>query len=132
MLKLKYEKRFHCLAGIRYKFKSNIIFYNVPGNTNGKMSLQVYIDQILEPVIKLLLLKKQDFVKEDGDIRHCKANNRKIVRKWKEENNLDYFFNFAFSTNLSPIENCWQPLKQHLKKYSHLDDHTKKELIVEG
>lgn len=33
--------------------KSDITFYEVPGNTNGKMSLQVYIDQILEPVVTL-------------------------------------------------------------------------------
>ncbi len=81
------------------------------------MSPQVYINQILEPVIKQWLLKKQDFVlEEDVDSGHSKAKNRHIVWKWKEENNLEYFFNFASSPSLSPIKNCWQPLKQHLKK----------------
>ncbi len=54
------------------------------------------------------------------------------MRKWKAENKLEYFFNFASSPDLSPIENCWQPPKQHLKKYPHWDDHTIKKLILEG
>ena len=97
------------------------------------MSLQVYISQILELLIKPWLLKKQDFViDEDGDSRYCKAKTCNIVRKWKGENNLEYFFNFVFSFNLSLIENCWQPPKKHLKKYLHLDDHTTKEFIMDG
>ena len=100
--KSKDEKRFHCLAAVGYNFKSDITFYNVPGNTNGKMSLQVYINQILEPVVKPWLLEKQDFVlEEDGDSGHGKAKNCNIVRKWKEENNLEYFFNFASCPDLS-------------------------------
>ena len=131
--KPKDEKRFHCWAAVGYDFKSDLTFYEVPGNTNGKMSLQVYINQILEPVVKPWLLEKQDFVlEEDGDSGHGKAKNRNIVRQWKEENNLEYFFNCASSPDLSPIENCWQPPKQHLKKFPHWDDRTTKELIVEG
>ncbi len=72
------------------------------------MSLQVYINQILEPVIKPWLLEKQDFVLEkDIDSRHSKAKNCNIVRKWKEENNLEYFLNFASSSDFSPIEKYW-------------------------
>ena len=105
---------------MEYYFKSDLTFYEVPENTNGKMSLQVYINQILEPVVKFWLLEKQDFVlEEDGDNGHGKAKNRNIVRQWKEENNLEYFFNFASSPDLSPIENCWQSPKQHLKKFLH-------------
>ncbi len=48
------------------------------------------------------------------------------------ENNLQYFFNYTSSPDLSPIENCWQLPKQHLKRYLHWDDRTTKELIVEG
>ncbi len=84
--KPKDEKRFYCWATVGYDFKSDITFYEVPGNTNGKMSLKVYINQILEPVVKPWLLKKQDFVlEEDGDSRHGKAKNRNIVRQSKEK-----------------------------------------------
>lgn len=62
------------------------------------MSLQEYIDQILEAVVKPWLLEKQDFVLEEyGDSGYGKAN---IVRRWKEENNLEYFFNCASSPDL--------------------------------
>ena len=95
----------------------------MPENTNGKMSLKVYINQILEPVVKPWLLEKQDFaLEEDGDSGHCKAN---IVRQWKEENNMEYFFNCASSPDISPIENCWQPPKPHLKKSPHWDPQPK-------
>ena len=50
------------------------------------MSLQVYINKILEPVVKPWLLEKQDFVSEEnGDSGHGKAKNRNIVRQWKEK-----------------------------------------------
>ena len=51
----KDKKRFHCWVAIGYNFKSEIYFYNVPDNTNGKMSQQVYIDCILDPIIKTWL-----------------------------------------------------------------------------
>ena len=67
------------------------------GNTNGKMPLQVYIDQIFGPVVKQWLLEKQDFVlEEDGGNGHGKAKNCNIVRQWKEDNDLEYFFNLCF------------------------------------
>ncbi len=84
------------------------------------MSFQIYVNQILEPVVKPWILQGHDFaLGEDGDSRYCKAKNNNIVRKWKVENKLEYFFNCASSPDLSLIENCWQPPKQHLKKFLH-------------
>ncbi len=39
LLKLNYGKCFNFLAVIIYNFKSNIIFYNVLKNNNGKIVL---------------------------------------------------------------------------------------------
>ena len=56
---------------MRYNFKSNIIFYDVPGNKNGKLTHQVYIDSILEPVVKPWITAGEDLVlEEDGDSGH--------------------------------------------------------------
>jgi len=44
-------KRLHAWAAVGYNFKSPLVWYDVPGNTNGKMSLKVYRDSILEPVV---------------------------------------------------------------------------------
>jgi hypothetical protein len=96
------------------------------------MLQRVYIDQILEPIVKPWLEEGQDFVlEEDGDSGHG-PSKKNIVREWKEKNNLEFFFNCAQSPDLSPIENCWQPPKQHLRKYPHWDDETTKGLILQG
>ena len=36
------------------------------------------------------------------------------------------------SSDLAPIENCWQSMKQHVRKYSHWDDDSLEKLIREG
>lgn len=33
-------------------FKSELVFYEVPGHTNGKINQRAYIDSILKPVVK--------------------------------------------------------------------------------
>ncbi len=114
--KPKNEKFFHCWARLRYSFKSDIIFYEMLENTKGKMSLQVYMDQILKQVIQFRLMKKPGFALEkDSDSWYSKTKNRNFKRLWKQNNNMEFFFKFAPSPYLSPIENCWQPPKQHLK-----------------
>ena len=123
----KTRKRMHCWAAVGFNFKSDIIFYDVPGNSNGKMTHQVYIDSILEPVVKPWLDRDDDFVlEEDGDSGHGTGRTRIAVKKCKEDH---HYFNCASSPDMSPIENCWQPIKQHVRKYPHWDDATLKELI---
>jgi hypothetical protein len=131
--KEKDRKRFHCWAAVGYDFKSDIYFYTVPGNTNGKMTQQVYIEQILEPIVKPWIEAGHDFaLEEDGDSGHGPAHNGNIIRKWKEEHGLEYYFNCSSSPDLSPIENCWLIPKQWLRKWPHWDDTTTQELILEG
>ena len=120
----KDKKCHHCWAAMGHDFKSDIHFYEVLGNTNGKMSQRVYIDQILQPVVKPWIEAHHDFVlEEDGDSGHGPGKSN-IVRTWKESNGLEFYFNCHSSPDLAPIENCWQPVKQHLHKYPHWDDNT--------
>ncbi|KAL8296168.1 hypothetical protein RB594_003633 [Gaeumannomyces avenae] len=64
-------KRVHAWAAVGYNFKSGLVWYNVPSNDNGKMTLQVYRDEILEPVVGAWLRDGQDFVlEEDNDSGH--------------------------------------------------------------
>jgi hypothetical protein len=135
----KYEaqkemKRVHAWAAVGHNFKGNLIFFNIPSNTNGKMTQHGYIDQVLEPVVKPWLERgDRFFLEEDGDSGHGPGKNN-IVRKWKEENKLDHYFNCHSSPDLAPIENCWQPPKQYVKKLSHWDENNTRELTlpVEG
>lgn len=66
-------------AAAGYNFKSSFIFYEIPGNTNGKMPLPVYINQIIEPVWSNLgIVQGHDFaLEEDGrDSGHGKAKKQ--------------------------------------------------------
>ena len=105
----------------------------MPGNSNGKMTHQVYINSILEPVVKPWLERGDDFVlEEDGDSGHGTGRTRNPVKKWKEDHRLEHYFNCSSSPDLAPIENSWQPTKQHIKKYSHWDEASLKAFICEG
>lgn len=133
--KEKDRKRQHFQAAIRWNFKSDITFYDVPGNSNRKMTHRVYIDSILEPVVKPWLEASDDFVlEEDGDSGHSYNKNRtnNIVTKQKKQYGLITIKNCAGSPDLAPIENSWQPVKHMLRSKAHWDDDTIRELIIEG
>jgi len=53
-LKKRTKNKKKCTFGppVGYNFKSELVFYTVPTNDNGKMSGQAYVDSILEPVVK--------------------------------------------------------------------------------
>lgn len=129
----KDRKRKHAWAAVGFNFKSDIYFYDVPGNSNGKMTHQLYINSILEPAVKPWLERNDDFVlEEDGDSGHGTGKTRNAVKKWKEEHKLEHFFNCASSPDLSPIENCWLPVKQAVRKQPHWDDGSLMEAIRNG
>jgi len=97
----KDRKRFHCWAAVGWNFKSDIYFYNVPTNTNGKMTQAVYIDQILEKAVKPWLEAGHDFVlEEDGDSGHG-PGPKNPVQAWKEKHGLKHYFNVSGSPRLS-------------------------------
>jgi hypothetical protein len=130
----KAKKRFHCWAAVGHDFKSKLYFYD-SGNSNGKMNQETYVHQILEPIVKPWINSKVDFVlEEDRDSAHGigKRSRKGLVQQWKAQNGLKSYFNCPSSPDLAPIENCWQPPKQYLRKYPHWDDQTTRELIIEG
>ena len=126
ILKKTLEKfRHYTWAAVGYNFRSDLTFYTVPDNTNGKMSKKVYRDVILEPVVgpwcdQVKRGWKDPFVlEEDGDSGHGTDAQSCIVRKWKDKKGLKTYRNCTSSPDLAPIENCWQPPKQYLKKFPH-------------
>jgi hypothetical protein len=125
-------KRIHAWAAIGHNFKSNLTFYKISTNTNGKMTQQAYIDRIIEFVVKPWLEQGDHFaLEEDGDSGHGPGKHN-IVCKWKEDNKLDHYFNCHSSPDLAPIKNCWQPPKQCIKKFPHWDENDTRELALEG
>ena len=62
---------------------------------------------------------RHDFVfKEDEDLGH-KPGKSNTVRIWKQEHDLEFYFNYHISPDLAPIKNCWQLIKGSLRKFLH-------------
>ena len=126
------KKKVHAWGAIGYNFKSDLVFYDVPLNTNGKMTLKVYRDQILDLIIKPWLQAGQDFVlEEDRDSGHG-VSKYNIVREWKEEYGLKHYFNCPRSPDLAPIENVWGMDKAYMRKFTHWTKAETEELAAEA
>ncbi|KAF2023194.1 hypothetical protein EK21DRAFT_95113 [Setomelanomma holmii] len=113
----KVLKRVHAWAAIGHNFKSDLTFYEIKSNTNGKMTQRACIDQMVEPVVKPWLERGDDFVLEEDDDSGHGPGKSNIVRKSKQDNKLEHYFNCHSSPDFALIENCWQPPKQYIKKF---------------
>ncbi|KAF1936403.1 hypothetical protein EJ02DRAFT_480679 [Clathrospora elynae] len=70
----------HIWGAVGYNFKSNLMFYSNPTNQNGKLSLHVYRDQILEPVVKKWVQNDPPFIlEEDNNSGHGGGSSSNIV-----------------------------------------------------
>ena len=126
------RKRFHLWAAVGYNFISPLVFYE-PTNTNGKMSQEVYINQILEPYVSKWLADGLDFtMEEDNDSGYGTMNPKSPAAIWKKNHRLKWYGNAPYSPDLAIIEACWSAPKHHVKKLPHYGDETTKELILEG
>ncbi|KAK3940957.1 hypothetical protein QBC46DRAFT_363720 [Diplogelasinospora grovesii] len=113
-----YHIRFSNEAAIGHNFKSDLVFYNVLGNTNGKMSLKVYRDQILEKGPEAFILE------EDNDSGHG-IGKKNIIKDWKTAHNLKSYFNCSQSPDFLPIENAWNTLQSlAIKGWNRLSQDT--------
>ncbi|KAK4198064.1 hypothetical protein QBC40DRAFT_179567 [Triangularia verruculosa] len=89
------------------------------------MSLKVYRDQILEPVVGQWLREGHSFVlEEDNDSGHGGGGPKK--------NRLDHYFNSSHSPDFVPIEKAWAYTKREVRKRQCWDDETVKGLAEEG
>lgn len=114
------------------KIPSDLYFYKVPGNSNGVMSMQVYRDEILEKAVGSWLKRGDHFVlEEDGDSRHG-TGKKNIVRDWKQQHGLKYFFSTPGSPDLSPIENGWNVVKEYIAKFPSRSEEELQSLAIKG
>ena len=135
-------KRVHGWGVFHFKWKSDLLLYDgeEAGNLNGKMSARCYVDRILEPVIspwveevKLGRLAPFTLVEDPNGSNGVGVNSE--ARRWKRKNSrghIDYHFNERASPDLAPTEQCWQPYKYDVKKYSGWDDGYARELVLNG
>lgn len=129
----------HGWAAVGYDFKMpKILWYDVPSNNNGAITMDVYINEILEVEVKKWIERGDDFILEqDGAPGHGGTGNnesrkRSKVARWLQKNKVPYFFNCHNAPDLAPIENCWSGPKQYISKRPHWDLDSLKELAQEG
>ena len=92
------------------------------------MSLKVYRDTILKPVVGEWLRRGDNFVLEENNDSGYGISKKNIVRTWKEQNNLTYFFNLAELLDIPPIEKAWNALNKSVKKQPFWDNR----LVIEA
>ena len=98
------------------------------------MTQKDYIKQILEPIVQPWIDRGDDFVlEEDRDSGHGPPRSKgNIVKDQKEQHRLEHYFNCPGSPDLAPIEDAWQPTKQHVRHYTHWETEDTKKLALEG
>jgi hypothetical protein len=153
-------KRLHAWAAIGHNFKSKLYWYDVPGNSNGKMTHKKYVE-ILDNVVRPWVEEGQDFVlEEDGDSGHgydppprkpklgCmtfaeykkslkppkppKPKQDNIVVKFKKQHNIVTYKNCAGSPDVTVIEAGWNWPKRKLRAFTHWTEESCRELAEEG
>lgn len=133
------DKRLHAWAAVGFNFKTDLLFYTISSNSNGKMTQQGYIDKILKPVVsKWITPGARWTLEEDRDSGHG-VSTSSVVEQWKNKHgmhrdrgDLRFYFNAPQSPELSIIEACWQSPKQYVRNVPHYDDETLRDLAVEG
>ena len=84
----KDQKRVHGWAAANHDFKSDMHLYDVPGNTNEKMSQNVYLESILKPIVKSWLNRGDNFCLEKMKIpattstKKTSSSNEKTQINW--------------------------------------------------
>ena len=138
---VEHSKRLHYWAAIGYNFKSALVPYEVPGNSNGKMSQAVYIDTILKEHVAPWCKELGPWcLEEDNDSGHGTKNQTNRVARWFEargvvKNGTGRFSRYANcpqSPDLAPIEDAWQYPKRYVKKRPHWTDEIVEELAQEA
>lgn len=137
-----YQKRVHFWGAVGHGFKvQTLTQYEVPGNSNGKMNQEVYINEILQ---KEVATWKDDprrwCLEEDGDSGHGTTKPTNRVEKAKIGLGISReigdhhtaYFNHSHSPDLSIVEDVWSYPKIYVKRRPHWDDEMVADLVQEA
>lgn len=126
------KKKLHAWGAVGYNFKSDLVFYDIPTNSNGKMTKNKYVE-ILQEYVVPWVERGDDFVlEEDRDSSHGISKGKNIVKDFKKEHHIESYFNTAKAPDLSIIENCWQPVKGYIRKFQHWEVDETQQLAKEA
>lgn len=129
---IKQFKQLHAWAAIGWNFKSELYLCEVLGNTNGKMSMQIYRDEVLKKVVGSWLSRRDQFVQEeDGDYGHG-TGKKNIVRDWKKRHGLKCYFNIPGSPDFSRIESAWDVVEQRITMFPSSTEEELRSFAIEA
>lgn len=134
-------KRLHYWAAVGYNFKSPIVRYEIPSNSNGKMTQQVYVEAILEPHIAQWCLETNQWcLEEDNDSGHGLQGKDNLILRWKQAHGMSqnpsathrWYANCPQSPDLAIIEDTWSYPKAYVRRRPHWDDELVDEMVREA
>lgn len=128
------SKRYHCWTAVGFNFKEALYFYDIPGNHNGRMTMDCYTTYILDGVVRQWVERGDFFVlEEDGDAGYGKKQDSPPAR-WKRQHGVTAFWNHYSSPDLSILEDCWSVVRDaHLRTQPcPEDDDGTKQLVIDG
>lgn len=112
----KPDKLLHAWAMVGWNYKSPLYWFDTKF-PDGRMNQQEYIDLILTAIVKPMLQSGEVFLlEEEHDETHGPKDNGNQVRKWKEQNGLNYYINAPKSPDLIVIDDAFRSLGQFLSK----------------
>lgn len=112
----KPDKLLHAWAMVGWNYKSPLYWYDTKF-PDGRMNQQEYIDLILTAIVRPMLQNGEVFLlEEEHDETHGPKDNGNQVRKWKEQNGLNYYINAPKSPDLIVIDDAFRSLSQFLSK----------------
>ncbi|KAI8626066.1 hypothetical protein F5Y19DRAFT_466647 [Xylariaceae sp. FL1651] len=80
-----------------------------------------------------LITDGDDFIlEEDGASGHGGNSDHNIVKQWKQNHGLNYFFNCPGAPDLAPIENAWRAPKGQVKRHAIWDKDALRTAAEEG
>ena len=108
------------LAGISYRGKTGIVFLDNGRGKGGRqrvgrgLTAQRYIDDVLRPVAVPYVRRHRDIMLQHDDARpHVAYQTTQFLR----QANVRMLDNWpALSSDLNPMEHCWDFLKQRIRK----------------
>lgn len=132
--KKRQSSYFHCWAAIGYNYKSPLVIYG-EGKGMGNLTMSRYLYDILQPFILPAVHEAtangQRFIlEEDNDGAHGTRSKNNPVRRFKEENGIEWYANPPNSPDFSPIENVWRILKQRVKKHRCINLQSLKDALL--
>lgn len=140
----KATKREHAWGAVGFDFKSKVAIYT-PKAMDGKIAMDEYVNQILEPVVKPWMARKEVFVlAEEPEWGHGGTRNtwdkqpvnkrpENHVQRWKREHELPSFFMCPGAPDFDVMENCWKaPDNARVRNIRKFDQETTRTLIREG